>query len=165
MINTGPVEGLVQLTDNVAHEPYVYFWWSSLSYPYGLGHEYSHGIDWTGTVPAHSSATIQYGVYVNCNTTHGQTFVNTALLTDVVTSLVYQPTATITVTKPADLYLDLSAPGAIQPGAPLTYALDVGNHGPNDTEENVVVTHALPDEVTLPRRFTRRRVSARRCTP
>ncbi len=104
--NTGPVDGLVQLTDHVLQEPYIYFWWSSLSYPYGLGHEYSHGIDWTGTVPAHSSATIQYGVYVNCNVTHGQTFVNTALLTDVVAGLVYQPTATITVYKPADLYLD-----------------------------------------------------------
>jgi uncharacterized repeat protein (TIGR01451 family) len=68
-------------------------------------------------------------------------------LTDVVTSHVYQPTTTITVTKPADLHLDASGPGAIAPGAPLTYTLRIGNLGPNDTEESIVVTDVLPNGV------------------
>ena len=80
--NTGPVDGLVKLADNVAQEPYLYFWYSSLSYPYGIGHEYDYGIDWTGVVPAHSTALIHYGVYVDNTVTHGQSFVNTALITD-----------------------------------------------------------------------------------
>ena len=149
VINTGPVDGLVTLTDHVLDEPYIYFWFSSLNYPYGLGHEYNYGVDWTGVVPAHSEAVIHYGVYVNTNVTQGQTFTNTALITDVLSNLVYQPSTTIVVNKPADLYVNSIGPGAITPSAPLTYTLNIGNRGPYDTEEPIVVTDVLPDGVLL----------------
>ncbi len=147
VVNSGPVDGLLQLTDVLPNS--LYEWQSSLTYPFGSGHERNDGIDWTGTVPAMSSATIRFGAYVNSDVAHGQSIVNTATLTDVVTGLIDHPSATVTISKPADLYLISIGPGAIEPTAPLTYALDIGNLGPFDTEEPVVVIDELPDGVTF----------------
>jgi uncharacterized repeat protein (TIGR01451 family) len=73
--------------------------------------------------------------------------VNTATLTDVLSGLVYQSSATITVSKPADLFINLVGPGAIEPLETMTYTITYGNHGSFDAEAAASIVDALPPDV------------------
>ncbi len=144
VINTGPVDGPVQLSDEMPYGPDLYFESEYFNFPFGRG-DYQNGtLTWKGVVPANSSATISYGAYIGFSTTHGLSVVNTATLTDVLSSQVYQPAATVTVSKPADLTVTSIGPGAIEPLTPFTLTLTVTNHGPFDTDVPTELINTLP---------------------
>jgi uncharacterized repeat protein (TIGR01451 family) len=150
LINTGPVDGQIQLTDVVPNGPF-YFESDGFEYPFGIGNydDTTGVLEWTGTVPTMSSATIHFRVEVNFDPQTQPPIMNTAVFTDVVTGVVYRRSVTLDDPKLADLFVTASGPGAIDSTAPFTYTITYGNAGPFDTEVIPMVRVDLPANVAF----------------
>jgi uncharacterized repeat protein (TIGR01451 family) len=150
LINNGPVDGQVQLTDVVPNGPF-YFESDDFDYPFGIGNydDTTGVLEWTGTVPAMSSATIRFRVDVNFDPREQPPIMNTAIFTDVVTGAVYWRSVTLDQPKLADLFITASGPGALDSTAPFTYTITYGNAGPFDTEAEPLVIADLPTGVSF----------------
>jgi len=144
--NTAVVPGIGEITDQLpAGTTYVS---GSLTSPEGYGHYADGLVYWRLLVPPHSRIPISFRATINGDVSHRQVITNTAVITMADYNIVHDSSAPVRVDKPADLFVEISAPGTIQPLQTLTYTIAYGNRGPFGADDPATISDVLsPDLV------------------
>ena len=110
---------------------------------------YQNGtISWEGLVEARNAVPVSFQAQVSTNADIGTLISNTVTVTDTAWGVGYPLTATISLNRAADLWVNKQGPGVIAPNTSLSYIISYGNAGPHQADTPAQVLDVLPEDTT-----------------
>lgn len=101
-------------------------------------------ITWTGMLGPYHLVPVNFHATVPASAAHNDLITNTAIITDLGWMTSYQAMAKVTVSKPADVWVNKSGSWAQDGSATYAYTLTYGNAGPYDADDPAQVIDVLP---------------------
>ncbi|HJW82861.1 MAG TPA: hypothetical protein VJ754_01030, partial [Anaerolineae bacterium] len=140
--NSGALDGEALVSDAIPDGlSYVK---NSLSWETGFGRVVNGLLTWTGNIWAGTQSPVRFRAKVAGNATHDLVITNTAVVTNVFAGISHPAQASVTVQKPADVYVGQVGAGTLEWPETLVYTITYGNAGPFGTDLPVSIVDRLP---------------------